>query len=315
MNSNFVKVFSRLALLTTAIVWGSSLVVVSSIKDAFQPNMLLAFRFSIACLLLSLIFIKKFKDVDKSYLISGGIVGFFLFIAYSGQTIGVTTAGGEPGRSGFISASYCVIVPFLTWFLQKERPDRYNILAALLCIAGLFFVFYNDLVKSANVSLSQGDLYALLSGLLFAAHISAVSKWGKGKDPILMTILQFAVAAILSCAATFIFEDNSKIIWDKGSIIIRVVYLAVMCTSVALLLQNVGQKYTPSSTAAIILGLESVFSIVFAVIFANEKLPAVSAIGFIFIFAAIITSETKLSFLQRKKVSQSVKPAENNLQG
>lgn len=306
MNSNFVKVFSRLALLTTAIVWGSSLVVVSSIKDAFQPNMLLAFRFSIACLLLSLIFIKKFKDVDKSYLISGGIVGFFLFIAYSGQTIGVTTAGGEPGRSGFISASYCVIVPFLTWFLQKERPDRYNILAALLCIAGLFFVFYNDLVKSANVSLSQGDLYALLSGLLFAAHISAVSKWGKGKDPILMTILQFAVAAILSWVTTFIFEDNSKIIWDKGSTI-GVVYLAVMCTGAALLLQNVGQKYTPSSTAAIILGLESVFSIVFAVIFANEKLPAVSAIGFIFIFAAIITSETKLSFLQRKKVSQDKK--------
>ncbi|MGP1438447.1 MAG: DMT family transporter [Treponema sp.] len=300
MNTNIVKILSRLALLTTAIVWGSSLVVVSLIKEAFAPNMVLAIRFSVGSIVLALIFAPRFKHYNLSYLINGVIIGIFLFIAYSSQTIGVTTAGGAPGRSGFISASYCVIVPFLAWFFLKERPDIYNISAAILCVTGLFFVFYKDLVSSANVAITSGDLYALLSGVLFAAHIVSVAKFGKGKDPILITITQFVVAAIISIFVTFLFEDNSKIILDKGSIL-GIGYLAIMCTAVALLFQTIGQSNTPSSTAAIILGLESIFSIIFAVIWADEKLSFFSVIGFFFIFIAILVSETKLAFLRKKK--------------
>lgn len=299
MNTNLLKLLSRLALLVTAIVWGSSLVVVSSIKNAFQPNMVLAIRFGIASVILALIFLPRFRHFDKSYLINGLIIGFFLFIAYSSQTIGVTTAGGAPGRSGFISASYCVIVPFLSWIILKEKPDIYNICAAVLCVSGLFFVFYKDLVASSDVALSAGDLYALLSGLLFAAHIVSVAKFGKGKDPILITIMQFVVAAIISACVTFLLEDNTKIVLDKGSIV-GIAYLAIMCTAVALLFQTIGQAHTPSSTAAIILGLESIFSIIFAVFFAGESLTMFSVVGFVFIFFAIIVSETKLSFLKRK---------------
>ena len=299
MNTNLVKILSRLALLVTAIVWGSSLVVVSLIKEAFAPNMVLAIRFSVASILLALIFAPRFRRYNLSYLINGTIIGIFLFVAYSSQTIGVTTAGGAPGRSGFISASYCVIVPFLAWIFMKERPDVYNISAAILCISGLFFVFYKDLIGTANVAISSGDFYALLSGLLFAAHIVSVAKFGKGKDPILITITQFATAALISIFVTFIFEDNSKIILNKGSIL-GIGYLAIMCTAVALLFQTIGQSYTPSSTAAIILGLESIFSIIFAVIWAGEELTIFSLVGFFFIFVAILVSETKLSFLRKR---------------
>ena len=301
MNMNIVKILSRLALLVTAIVWGSSLVVVSLIKEAFAPNMVLAIRFSVASLVLALIFAPRFKRYNLSYLINGAIIGVFLFIAYSSQTIGVTTAGGAPGRSGFISASYCVIVPFLAWIFMKERPDFYNILAAILCVAGLFFVFYKDLISSANVAITSGDFYALLSGFLFAAHIVSVAKFGKGKDPILITITQFVTAAIISIFVTLIFEDNSNMILNTGSIL-GIGYLAIMCTAVALLFQTIGQSYTPSSTVAIILGLESIFSVIFAVIWADEKISLFSIIGFFFIFSAILVSETKLSFLKKKNI-------------
>lgn len=300
MNTNLIKILSRLALLTTAVVWGSSLVVLSLVRDAFAPNMVLAIRFGVASIVLSLIFAPRFKHYDKTYLINGSIIGVFLFIAYSAQTIGVVSAGGAPGRSGFISASYCVIVPFLAWIFLRERPDIYNISAAILCITGLFFVFYKDLIGSANVAITLGDFYALLSGLLFAAHIVSVAKFGKGKDPILITITQFAMAAIISVIVTFLFEDNSKMIINTGSIL-GIGYLAIMCTAIALLFQTIGQSNTPSSTAAIILGLESIFSIIFAVIWAGEVLSVFSVIGFFFIFIAIIVSETKLSFLKKKK--------------
>lgn len=300
MNSKVTALLARLALVVTAVVWGSSLTVVSAIKDAFTPNMLLALRFSIACVLLAIIFAPHLKKLNKDYILSGLIVGFFLFIAYSSQTIGVTSAEGAPGRSGFISASYCVIVPFLAWLFTGEVPDRYNIIAAVLCVIGLFFVFYTELVKSANISFSQGDLYALLSGLLFAVHIVALAKWGAGKDPILITILQFLTAAVLSLIVSLIFEKPT-FQSVSGSSLFALGYLAIMCTAVALLFQTIGQRYTPASTVALILGTEAVFSILFAVLFAGEKLTWSSVAGFVLIFLAIIVSETKMQFLKKKQ--------------
>lgn len=300
MNSKVTALLARLALVVTAVVWGSSLTVVSAIKDAFTPNMLLALRFSIACVLLAIIFAPHLKKLNKDYILSGLIVGFFLFIAYSSQTIGVTSAEGAPGRSGFISASYCVIVPFLAWLFTGEVPDRYNIIAAVLCVIGLFFVFYTELVKSANISFSQGDLYALLSGLLFAVHIVSLAKWGAGKDPILITILQFLTAAVLSLIVSLIFEKQT-FQSVSGSSLFALGYLAIMCTAVALLFQTIGQRYTPASTVALILGTEAVFSILFAVLFAGEKLTWSSVAGFVLIFLAIIVSETKMQFLKKKQ--------------
>ena len=300
MNSKVTALLARLALVVTAVVWGSSLTVVSAIKDAFTPNMLLALRFSIACVLLAIIFAPHLKKLNKDYILSGLIVGFFLFIAYSSQTIGVTSAEGAPGRSGFISASYCVIVPFLAWLFTGEVPDRYNIIAAVLCVIGLFFVFYTELVKSANISFSQGDLYALLSGLLFAVHIVSLAKWGAGKDPILITILQFLTAAVLSLIVSLIFEKPT-FQSVSGSSLFALGYLAIMCTAVALLFQTIGQRYTPASTVALILGTEAVFSILFAVLFAGEKLKWSSVAGFVLIFLAIIVSETKMQFLKKKQ--------------
>ena len=300
MNSKVTALLARLALVVTAVVWGSSLTVVSAIKDAFTPNMLLALRFSIACVLLAIIFAPHLKKLNKDYILSGLIVGFFLFIAYSSQTIGVTSAEGAPGRSGFISASYCVIVPFLAWLFTGEVPDRYNIIAAVLCVIGLFFVFYTELVKSANISFSQGDLYALLSGLLFAVHIVSLANWGAATEPILITILQFLTAAVLSLIVSLIFEKPT-FQSVSGSSLFALGYLAIMCTAVALLFQTIGQRYTPASTVALILGTEAVFSILFAVLFAGEKLTWSSVAGFVLIFLAIIVSETKMQFLKKKQ--------------
>ncbi len=300
-----INVLSRLALLIVAIVWGSSLVVVSETTDFFKPNFLLGLRFSIACFLLCLVFYKKLKLIDKYYLIDGGIVGFFLFIAYSSQTFGVTTAGGLPGRSAFLSASYCVIVPFLGWIINKVRPDRYNASAAILCILGIGLVSFKDLVLSSSVGITLGDFYALLSGLLFASHIVSITRLSKGKDPILMTIIQFGAAAVLSWLVTLIFEDNSTIVWSYSSIG-SVLYLAAICTGLALLLQNIGQKHTDASSAAIILGLESIFGIIFSVIFKGESLDIYSVFGFILIFIAIIISETKLSFLKKTEIKVEI---------
>lgn len=303
MEKNKTNLLAKLGLLITAILWGSSLTVVKQASQTFNPNFILAVRFTISCILLAIIFHKKILKSTKSDIKSGLIIGIFLFLAYSSQTIGVGYA--DPGRSAFLSASYCVIVPFLSWIITKIAPDKYNISAAILCIIGIFFIAMSGSDGGSLFAASKeallGDGLALLSGVLFASHIVAVSLLAKNKDPITMTILQFFMAAILSWVVTFVFEDNSQIILSSNRPIYELLYLAIMCTTVALLLQNVGQKYTNESSAAIILGFESVFGIIIPVALGMEKLTTKSVIGFIFVFIAIMVSETKLEFLRKKK--------------
>lgn len=292
------KILGKVMLLIVAILWGSSLTVVKVASETFNPNMILAIRFSVSAIILSIIFWKKLRDMDKSDLKSGLTIGGFLFLAYSAQTIGVGYT--DPGRSAFLSASYCVIVPFLAWFALKKRPDKFNIIAAAFTIAGIYFV---SMAGGDGVSVFDqgreailGDGFALLSGVLFAAHIVAVTKFSKGKDPILMTILQFIMAAFLSIIVTLVFEDNSAIVLTKKAVL-EVGYLAVMCTTVALLLQNIGQKFATASSAALILATESIFGILIPVFMGIESLTRNKIIGFVLIFIAILISETKLSFL------------------
>ena len=296
-HSKKMKLLAKCALFGAAIIWGSSFFVVKNTVDIFTPHMLLGFRFTIGCILLAVIFRKKLKLLDKGYFISGAVIGFCLFAAYSLQTIGITDT--TPGKNAFLTAIYCIIEPFLFWAVDKSKPDIYNYLAAVICIVGIGLVSLTE-----GLTIGFGDAFTLLGGLCFAAHMVAVAKLGRDRDPILITILQFGYAAIFAWVVGFTTESLPAV-WTLDSVL-GLLFLAVFATAVALLLQNVGQKYTHPSAAAIILSLESVFGVLFSVIFYGEALTPKLIIGFVLIFIAIIVSETKLSFLRKKAPEEEI---------
>ncbi|QNK40659.1 DMT family transporter [Caproicibacter fermentans] len=290
LNQNIRTVlFARGALLCVAAIWGSSLVVVKNTANSLPPLFLLAMRFTLACAVLCAASFRKLKVVNRDYLKSGAVIGLCLFSAYGIQTIGVLSA--MPGKSAFLSSVYCVIVPFLFWAVEKRQPDRYNILAAVLCILGIGLASVTE-----DFSISKGDSLALLSGFFFAAHIVSVAKFGKGKDPFIITILQFGYSAAFSWLLSLALEHEA-IQWSQGALW-GGLYLSIVCTGAALLLQNIGQKYTDPSSASIILSLESVFGILFSTIFYHEALNLRLVTGFALIFTAVLISETKLSFIR-----------------
>ncbi|MGN1098495.1 MAG: DMT family transporter, partial [Clostridia bacterium] len=260
--------------------------------DALPSFYLLAIRFTIGSVLLSLIFLPKYKKLDKGYIKGGCVMGVFLFMAYGLQTIGLNYT--TPGKNAFLTAIYCLIVPFLYWAVAKIRPDGYNITAAVLCVFGIWLVSVNP---SAEGMINIGDVLTMAGGFMYACHIIAVNKAAGGRDIILLTILQFITAAVLSWLTAFITEDFPAQISTEA--VVSLAYLGVMATSVALLLQNIGQKFTPPSTAALLLSLEAVFGVVFSVAFADEQLTVQLVCGFALIFIALVISEVKPKFGRR----------------
>ena len=281
----------RSALIATPLIWGTSFVVFKSALEDITPLWVLAIRFGGAALIMLLAAIPKLKELDKNYVIGGAVMGLCLAAAYTLQTYGLVYT--TPGKNAFLTATYCILVPFLCWLLFKKKPDRYNVSAAVICLVGMGFVCLND-----DLSVNLGDMLTVSCGLFFGLHIIATSHYVECRNVLLLTMLQFAVAGALCLVFAMLFEPRPANI--PGSSWVSIAYLTVVCTGVCFFLQTVGQKYTPPSAVAVIMTLESVFGTALSIIMGQENITVKIAFGFCLIFVAIFISETKLEFLRKK---------------
>lgn len=292
MSEVWMKKLAKPILFTAAFIYGTSFFIMKDVLDAVPVQFLLAMRFTVAAVLLGLICWKKWKLMTVDYLWRGAVIGGFLYLASTVQNYGLQYT--TPSKNAFLTAVYCVLVPFLYWLIARIRPDRFNILAALLCISGVGLVSLNG-----DLSVNIGDLLTLLCAVFFAAHIVAVTKLSGGKDIYLISILQFAYVGLFSWIGGLLTEQFPAEIFSRSEVMLPMVYLSVVVTMMAFSFQNIGQIYSDPSSAAVILSLESVFGVLCSVIFYHDVVTAPMAIGFALIFVAVVCSETKFSFLRR----------------
>ncbi len=291
---NRIGLLARLALLAATLIWGTTFVIMENTLETIPVFFILAFRFTVGSVLLFAVSYRKLKTLDKKYILFGASMGVFLFASYSFQTLGLTDPATTPGKNAFLTAVYCIIVPFLSWIVVKKRPDRFNILAAVLCLTGIGLVTLDSALR-----ICTGDILTMVGGFFFAVHIIVTSRALEGRDPVLLTALQFASAALLSWIVSISTKQFPQNI--GSSALVSMVYLSLMATTVCYLFQTFGQKYTPPETVAILMSLEAVFGIVFSLIMQAEGITLRLAFGFALIFVAIIISETKLSFIKKNR--------------
>ncbi|MEW9096775.1 MAG: DMT family transporter [Clostridiaceae bacterium] len=285
-----------LSLLFVAIIWGSGFVATKNALDAYSPYFIIASRFSIACLFIGVIFAKKIKSINKKDIFAGSIIGFFLFLGFATQTVGLqyTTAA----KQSFLTGTNVVMVPFIYWIVKKQKPDIYNLTATFLCLIGIGFLTFEG-----SLHINLGDGLTLMCALFFACHIVSVGYFAEKHDPIILTFIQFLVASILSIISVFIFNELPPSFSREG--LFPILYLGLFSTLLAFLIQNVSQKFTTPTHAAIILCLESVFGSLLSCFLLGESFTYKMLIGCVVIFLAIITAETKWEFLKPTEVENN----------
>ncbi|MCI8466076.1 MAG: DMT family transporter [Lachnospiraceae bacterium] len=294
MGKRTITWLANLGMAFAALIWGFAFVVVKDSVDSVPPVYMLAFRFTIAFIGLLLVFYKKLPKITKSDLICGSFLGFWLFISYFFQTVGIqyTTAG----KNAFLTTIYVVIVPFLHWVINKKKPDWYCIVAAFLIIAGIGL-----LSLQGDMTINIGDILTIICGFGYAFHMIYIDKYTEIHDPVFLTILQIGMAALFSWIMAPFFDGGFPTAVFSWRYLSGMLYLGIGSTMVAFLLQNVCQKYTTPTSASLFLSLESVFGVLFSLIFLKEYLTARMTAGCVLIFIAIIMAETKFSFLKRRR--------------
>ena len=277
-----LEIIGKIALLLTAVVWGSSFIVLKNALTDFGNGhftfFVLALRFGIASLILFFSIIKKLRYIDKGVVLHGVILGAILFGAYGIQTVGLkyTTAS----KNAFLTVIYCVLVPFLSWLILKKKPKLSHYVAGALCITGIAFVAVLGKNEAHGSNEWIGDLLSAVSGLFYSLQIIFISKYAESDDAMILLFFEIATVAVLCFLTTFTFE----IVW-------KILYLAVFATCFSQFTQMIAQKYVAPFSVALLLSLEGVFSVVFELI-SGASAPSVFIwIGFAFIFLSQIVSE------------------------
>lgn len=272
-------------LFVTAILWGSTFTIAKIATESFSAPFVNAVRFTIASLCLLIIAYPFRKGLNKEYFIHGTLMGVTLFGGYMMQTIGLTW-DTSPGKSAFLSTTYCVLVPFLYWFVTKEKPKTLHIICVFICVTGV-----GVLSLQGGGGMTKGDILTVLSGIPGAANIVTSSIGCKNRNPLLLTVIELSVVMILSwiCVAltgTFPTAFPMKAVGG-------LVYLGVFATALCLFLQSFGLKYAEPTIGGMILSLEAVFGVFCAIVLYNEKVSGRMIVGFVIIFTAIILSQLK----------------------
>jgi drug/metabolite transporter (DMT)-like permease len=274
-------------LLLATIFWGGGFVAVKDSLDVVPPIYMMALRFTVASFVLSAVFFKQLAGLNRKVILHGAILSLFLFAAYAFQTIGClyTTAG----KNAFLTTIYVILVPLLTWVFSRRNPGGRVFAAALLAVIGIGLLSLED-----DLSMNTGDVLTLVCGFWYAVHIVFIAKYTQTENPITLTVLQIIFTALLSWAFAP-FYDGAFPVAAVTTLrpVLSLLYLAIFSTSIAFLLQNVCQKYTRASTAALLLSMESVFGALASAIFLGEVMSLRMFWGCALLFAAIVLAELK----------------------
>jgi drug/metabolite transporter (DMT)-like permease len=299
--------FADFNLLLVALVWGTTFVIVQKAIAFLEPYSFNTVRFFIAAILLLFIiyFFKRssFREFkNKNLLKSGTLLGFWLFLGYGFQTVGLLYTTSS--KAGFITGLSVVLVPLFSYVLLKQKLNWQIGISSLLAVAGLYLLTIHN-----SFSLNIGDGYVLLCAVSFALHIVFTGKFAKSFDALCLTVLQLFTVSFLSFITAFFTEQWQEIFAAnmllKSEVITALLITSLFATALAFLAQTYFQSFATPARVALIFAMEPVFAAITAFIVLNERLGSKALIGCILILFGMILSELKYSdFIFKKKTKR-----------
>ena len=285
----------QILLLLATLAWGTSFAILKETIAEVPKFFVLGVRFSISALVLFAVFYKKIVRCDRKLAIKGLLLGVILALAYLTQTTGLEYT--TPSMNAFITCTYCMICPFLLWILYKEKPKLYNIIAGILCITGVGLILFSGKSESAS-NMWLGNILTAISAFFFAFQLIGIDRFQRKQkcDPICLLFFELMAVAIIYNILSVIFEipvHKGEIFNLTSDQILKIGYLTFVCTLFAQFAQLFAQRFVPPNQSTIILNLEAVFGAVFSVLLGHEVLSAMAIAGFIVVFLAQMTNETK----------------------
>ncbi len=286
MISKLYELRADLLLLSVAIAWGVTFLMVQDAINTTPVYAFLFFRFAIASILMFFIAYKYLNEINKKTILYGIILGLFLFSAFATQTFGL--AYTKSSIVAFITGLNVIVVPFLAYFIFKDYISKNVLIATVIAVVGLYL-----LTMSGALTIGKGELLTLICAFLFALQIIFTGKFSKEVNVFLLVLFQLLTVTVLSLIFSLSLDDVTFNLTYDYVFFKAVIITAVFATVYAFLIQTYMQQFTTATKTAIIFAMEPVSASVFAYISVGEVLTNIQLSGAILIVFATVVAELK----------------------
>ena len=293
-------------LLSVAIVWGLTFVIIQDAIAILPPFAFNAARFGFAAILLAIYLFFHLRSSEKVTAIAkhikyGVILGFLLFAGYALQTYSLLYTSS--GKSGFLTGLSVALVPFLSYVILRYKPTLSAMLGTLFAVIGLYLMAFSDLS-----SINRGDLLAFICAIAFGLQLVYTAKFTKEVSTALLVFVQLITVAILNTGAAFLFEEPvSMNVFFDTSVFWALIITSVFATVFAFIAQTYYIKFTSPARVALIFATEPVFAAIGDFAWNGILLGPITLLGCLFILIGMILAEIPIpkSFLPNLKKEQT----------
>ncbi len=263
---NDVK-YSFLIIIST-LSWGVTFPLIKVSLEYMSPVIFLSIRFGISALIM-LPFIQR--PLNLSGFREGMIAGFFLFIGYYFQTVGLYYT--SPAISGLITGLYVVLVPIISFLFLHLKVSNSDWLAVLIAVAGLVIITGGQL---QNASVQFGDILTLVCAVGYALQMIYVARHNN-IEMIKFTFYQMLAVFLFSSLMIPSFPIYAN--FYVPMVIFSVLFTAIFAGIIAYFLVNKALVYVKPEKAGIIMVSEPVFAALFSVIITGVPLSYYTIAG------------------------------------
>lgn len=276
------KILGILSLLGVAIIFGASYSIATLAGNYLDPLNIVASRFLIGAIVLSFsLFIKD--DYDNKLLFKISLINGVLMLSPT-LLVQMSVSSGTPtGKAGFITSLYIIFVPFISYIIYRTKLNKKSFISLIIALIGLILICN---INIKDLEIIPSDIYVIGAAVLFAIQMILLEKYANNINTLKLNCLSLFVASILG----FVFISFNRSINLNGikDAFIYILLLGVFASALGYILQTYGQKIIDSTTAALIMSLESVMSCIAGFIILNQTLSIKELIGSLIMFIAIV---------------------------
>ena len=278
--------------LVTALIWGTAFVAQSVGADYMGP-----FTFNTARAVVAFAFLlvlcglrELWRRRTGNRVPAGSRRDLFLGTLCCGTALAVASyfqqKGLEtttPGKAGFITALYIVLVP-LAGLALKKKPPRSVWLGVVLAVAGLYCLCVTE-----EFSITGGDFYVLICAFCFTAQILTVDHFSGRVDGVTLSCGQFLVMSVLSAAGAL--TEALPPLELLPQCLGPVLYVGVFSSGVAYTLQILAQKGSDPAVVSLLMSMESVFATIAGALILGDRMNGREYLGCGLMLAAVILAQ------------------------
>lgn len=279
-----------LAALTVYTIWGFTFLASDVAQRSVTPFVLLAYRFDLAFLLLSIPMLLGKKEIHlkgkniKPLILLGLLEPCFYFI---GEQYGLRYTNAA--FSGVMIAVIPVVSLIMGAVFLKDKPSTAQWIFSLLSIAGVIFI---TLSENSGGAIRFVGVLCLLLAVLTGAACGVLSRGLRDEvDVFERTYVMQLMGAVFFTVLTLIENagDMGAVVapLSDGKFVLAIVYLALFGSAIGYTLFNYALSHAPMANTVIFCNLVTVLSVVTGIVILGDPFSVGSAVALVVVLVGI----------------------------